>query len=188
MPAGLELRSTFWSACNSHALLWSSLWSPWPLRELWFVSTHCLCRFRDMQSWNHELTRYIVSSTQAGPEEVWDNTLWLQLRKMEYMLQTLGLSCWLGKDCQIKVSYIDSVRDWKTWFFWQQCRIMGFTNTPGNSIHKINLKVENPTFDSVCQKFGAQVWKRPSGFLWRAEGWQLWASFILGFAATLPLG
>ena len=76
---------------------------------------------------------------------------------MEYMLQTLGLSCWLGKDCQIKVSYIDSVRDWKTWFFWQQCCIMGFTNTPGNSIHKIKLKVENPTLDSVSQKLGAQV-------------------------------
>ena len=34
-------------------------------------------------------------------------------RKLTWLMGKIGIRSWIGESCQVKVSYIDSVRDWK---------------------------------------------------------------------------
>lgn len=113
----LQLRSTLWDLGDSHEILRHTGRWGWPCWDS-LLATRCIAWLlqtdvrKDMKQfvypflcniWSFQLN---VAVSEHCPF----------LRKVHYMLHRIGIRSWVGDQCQIKVEYIDSVRDWKGWF------------------------------------------------------------------------
>ena len=80
------------------------------------------------------VTSFVMSKTSSSPLtfilKIWTSfqfflhenplaefrlAVYVAPRKVLYMLHRIGIRSWIGPHCQIRVEYIDSVRDWKKW-------------------------------------------------------------------------
>jgi len=56
-------------------------------------------------------------------------------RKLEWLLNKIGIRSWIGPHCHIKVEYIDSIRPFKEWLQAAPCNYAGGFKEDASGLH-----------------------------------------------------